>query len=351
MQLERQLEKSWPHIASARSRARAKRAQLTTVLEPLAAEDTSVVVFGSLARNEFTEKSDLDWTLLIDGQASPRHHDVALDIKDALDALEQKEPGREGTFGGLAISHDLLHRIGGGDDSNRNLTQRVLLLLESAAIGPDDAYRRVVREVLKRYILEDFGWLKESVTVPRFLLNDIARYWRTVAVDFAYKRRERRAEGWALRTVKLRMSRKLTYAAGLLACYSCAIEESTFQPGSHVGLAERESNRMHPVVAHLADLLNDSPLDIVARMLLPYRSLYGAADDFFGSYDAFLSILDNPMQRQELDELTPESASDNALFQTARELGHRFQDALNEIFLSERTGVPYFELTKRYGVF
>ena len=32
-------------------------------------EDTSLVVFGSLARGEWTSGSDLDWTYLIDGGA------------------------------------------------------------------------------------------------------------------------------------------------------------------------------------------------------------------------------------------------------------------------------------------
>src|SRR5580698_11498030 len=36
-------------------------------------EDTSLVVFGSLARGEWTDASDVDWTYLIDGQANSDH--------------------------------------------------------------------------------------------------------------------------------------------------------------------------------------------------------------------------------------------------------------------------------------
>jgi hypothetical protein len=36
-------------------------------------EDTSLVVFGSLARGEWTSGSDLDWTYLIDGGANSDH--------------------------------------------------------------------------------------------------------------------------------------------------------------------------------------------------------------------------------------------------------------------------------------
>ena len=51
-------------------------------------------------------------------------------------------------FGGLAFSHDIVHCIGGQDDTNRNLTLRMLLLLESVSIGDDIVRQRVVRAVL-----------------------------------------------------------------------------------------------------------------------------------------------------------------------------------------------------------
>src|SRR5262249_1368212 len=137
--------------------------------------------------------SDIDWTLLVDGMVDLQHFDDMLEIQKYVADVEQRKPGREGTFGGLTISHDLIHKIGGEDDTNRNTTQRILLLLESRAIHRTAAYERVVKGVLSRYTHEDYGLLHSAgpYSVPRFLLNDIARYWRTVAVDFAYKQRER----------------------------------------------------------------------------------------------------------------------------------------------------------------
>jgi len=60
--------------------------------------------------------------------------------------------------------------------------------LESRPIGRRDAYDRVIRVILERYFDRDsnlFSHDQANFRVPRFLLNDVVRYWRTIAVDFA----------------------------------------------------------------------------------------------------------------------------------------------------------------------
>jgi hypothetical protein len=56
---------------------------------------------------------------------------------------------------------------------------------------------------------------------PRFLLNDVIRYWRTMCVDFAGKEHEGPGK-WGLRNVKLRTARKVLFAGGLLPVLECS---------------------------------------------------------------------------------------------------------------------------------
>jgi len=142
-------------------RAEAKRVRdeldtlLTEQLGKYASEDTSLVVFGSIARGEWTRGSDLDWKYLIDGQANSDHLRIAQKISKVV-RDRYTGPGPTGTFGNLAFSHELIHQIGGQHDTNRNTTQRILLLLESSAIGTrTQAYDRVILGVINRYLEED----------------------------------------------------------------------------------------------------------------------------------------------------------------------------------------------------
>ena len=50
---------------------------LSTEIRKYTSEDTSLVVFGSLGRDEWTSNSDLDWTFLIDGGANRSRADCA----------------------------------------------------------------------------------------------------------------------------------------------------------------------------------------------------------------------------------------------------------------------------------
>lgn len=151
----------WPALLKARENAWRTKGELEQLLvkgeDKFTSEDTSIVVFGSLGRDEWTSGSDLDWTFLIDGQADPGHLDTSLEIRRRVTEAGFEHPGQTGTFGNIAFSHEIIHLIGGARDTNENMTRRILLLLESDAIGKLelDACSRVITQVLKRYLEEE----------------------------------------------------------------------------------------------------------------------------------------------------------------------------------------------------
>lgn len=351
-ELAGRLGKRWPRIANARQAAQKKTEELDAALSEEASPDTSVIIYGSLAREEFTQGSDLDWTLLVDGQANPQHQKELLNIRKKLDELG-KQPGREKTFGKLTFSHPLLHMIGGEDDTNANTTRRVLFLLEAFPVGRfTDAFYRVRKHILHRYLLEDHGLSRTSRTgetrwTPLFLLNDMARYWRTMTVDFAYKQWDRGNDGYALRSLKLGVSRKLIYASGLLSCFWC---------DPRVSLAGYE--RTSPVEKtwilnkSLSDMFRLTPLERFACFFLRHSEdnfLLDSARVFFDTYDEFLGLLEDKPLRDHLDELTPEAMDEDASFQSARAIRTQFEQAVKRIFLNPQSLL--YDYTIDRGVF
>ena len=336
----------WKSLARARTVTQERLASLRNDLGGLDNLDTSIVVFGSLARDEATHASDIDWTLLIDGKADPKHLSMAQKIGRKI----KRPPGREGTFGTLAFSHQILHCIGGEEDSNANTTRRVLLLLESKPLGNTQAWEDVQKNLLSRYLSEDRGlWLETNRRgVPLFLLNDIARFWRIMVVDFSYKQREREHEGSALRNIKLGLSRKLIYASGILACFSCDLDfpqKQLFDSGN----AQR-------AIEHLRNAFCKTPLEIVAHALLQYDELRIPAKQLFDSYDRFIGLLEDEREnhnghcpRKHLESLKPADIATDPMFMEAQAIRREFGNALTDIFLRKES--PIQQLMIERGVF
>ena len=348
------LECSWGHIEEAWEKTLKTRQLLSKIIEGKPGSETSVIVHGSVARQECTQGSDLDWTLLVDGQADASVQETFLAIKNALsDAGHFKQPGQEGTFGAVVFSQPIMHFIGGEEDSNSNTTRRVLLLLEAQPIGVRrEAFDRVRKGILKRYIDEDRGLLRKSLIdenvrwVPLFLLNDFARYWRTMAVDFAYKQFDRGNKGYALRSIKLGVSRKLLFASGLLACFWCDPE---------VSKNENQETSKQSLVDCLDTFLSLTPLERLALFFEVHiktsdsEFMRKTAKDLFDAYDGFLCLLNDPEKRKHLNELKPEDEEPDTVFQEARIMRRQFRLAIQDMFLGE--GSPLRQHSIKKGVF
>src|SRR5574341_859028 len=92
---------NWPNLRNARNLTILITQELSRKLTRKSHVDTGIVVFGSLGRNEFTEGSDIDWTMLIDGKAKSDHYSLMREISDVVGKLAGKKVGAEGTFGNM----------------------------------------------------------------------------------------------------------------------------------------------------------------------------------------------------------------------------------------------------------
>lgn len=347
--------KNWQSIFAGQVDALNVRESLQTQLRTFTSDDVDVVVFGSLARREWTTGSDVDWTMLIDGQADTQHRLTAQAIEGVLRELKHnnaplKGPGGEGIFGNMVFSHDIVHHIGGQADSNRNTTQRILMLLEATALrDPRDelggSYARVVRQILNRYLKSDSNFHSKTDNqsrIPRFLMNDIVRFWRTMCVDFAYKDWEQAGKKWAIRNIKLRTSRKLLFVAGLFMVFSCYRNPSLDRNGSD---SDEYALRLQE---HLLHFVRSTPLNIFVWTLLQLGFTTECCE-FLDDYESFLSELDNSDVRDRLEKLDERLVYDDQTFMQCREISHSLQKTLNKVCFGIDS--PLRDFTFEYGVF
>lgn len=351
--LSKELGVELPNIIAAKKRSDALMSQLIPLTRDAIPPDAALVVFGSLARGEMTQGSDLDWALLVDGQATHQHQETALKIQAALakagEGMCFQKPNATGAFGGVVFSHDLVHAIGGVNDTNANLTLRMLLLLEATALAGEEVLDRVRTTLLRRYFAEEHfseRRLRQRELTPRFLLNDMVRFWRTIAVDYATKLNTRGEEKWALRNTKLRFSRKLLFSASLLICY-----ELDLNPLDEV--LPLGDGRTLPLVAKVAELVGTPPLEILAQALrLALASNWITREDaikLLESYDAFLGLMDMKEKRDHLANLSSDAAETDEVFANVREQAERFRAAISALFLAKEGRIA--ELTHRYAIF
>jgi hypothetical protein len=91
-------------------------------------------------------------------------------------------------------------------------------------------------------------------------------------------------------------------------------------------------------------MISRKPLDIIAWFDIENEPF---VLQIFEAYDAFLGILSDPGQRKHLEELSETEAESDDRYQNAREISHRFRDAILDLFFSEKL----YPLTRLYGVF
>lgn len=329
--LQQQTGRRFPALGAARERTASRLAERAALLDGLSIErNAAVVLMGSWGRHELTRGSDDDYVVLVRGFAPPggwgAEHDTAARIAErfARDPGGFSAPGRQGVFAEVVYSADLM-RVGLDDDTNTNLTRRMLLVLESVAACHPDVLDGVRLDVVYDYLRDAL----RDHRPPRFLLNDLVRYWRTIGVDFVAKDRDRRGAGWGLRNAKLRSSRKLLFASGLLPVLRC------------------HELRAEAIAPFLAAQFAMPPTDRVADAFLRCEAAAeGAAA--LAAYDAVLALLDDDEARAELRTIDSRAAADaSPRWREVAELGATIERSLLALLFETELG----PVTQRYAVF
>ena len=284
-----------------------KLGELRDRLSRLPLGDAAVLVCGSYARREASEHSDIDFFVMstdTDGDQPPIE-----EIRSEIRMIVPNEPSKDGAFGVEVNREEILGNIGGDNDSNQNITRRILFLLEGEWLFNEPAFLRFRREILEKYI-------QESMTdhqLALFLLNDVIRYYRTVAVDYEFKISDNESsKPWAIRNIKLVFSRKLLYASGL---FSIAMT------------VDRERDEKIEILESLFGL------PVVERMM----AICGNAkmEPVLASYNRFLAILEDSDGRRHLDTLEKSKSSrDDPCFRRIKNEGHHFTRELLKVFES-----------------
>jgi predicted nucleotidyltransferase len=323
--LERLSERTgqeFPNLSAARALAAVEQPVVEGKLEKLQLDgEASVVLFGSWARRELTRHSDDDWLILVDGE---RREGVtpAVDEVGAILGRDERKPGDQEVFGIQAFCNDI-EKVGLDRDDNTNLTHRVLLMLESVPLTGHDVHRACWERILDGYLQE----VRRDERPPRFFLNDVVRYWRTICVDFVGKHREA-GDKWGTRNAKLRASRKVLFAGGLLPILQC------FR-------FDRDGMR-----EFLMDQLTAPATDRLAYAFLEWE-IPDPGARFFDAYDRWVGLLSDEGVRRELNEVTPDTADGSEAFREVQGIGRDLDRGLLALLFN----TSLEPISRQYGIF
>lgn len=275
-------------------------------------QDEIVLTCGSYARREASTESDIDFFIITSqqppqsGQPSKQSDPPWVEsVKDEIGKVVPIEPSSEGAFSKVEHRDSMLLNIGGDSDTNQKITRRMLFLLEGEWLFNEDGFKLVKHKILERYIGE--GMTDHQLAL--FLLNDIIRYYRTIAVDYEFKTVEgEKPKPWGIRNIKLIFSRKLLYASGL---FSVAMT------------ADRARDKK---IAILEELLEMPAIDRMVKICGKAKM-----EGVIKSYDYFLESLENKEIREKLKKLDKDQRGD-PLFRELKNEGHHFTRELLKLF-------------------
>jgi hypothetical protein len=281
--------------------------ELRESLGALVPPEQLVVTCGSYARREASSASDMDYySILGDNAESMETPSWDPDLQTEIKNKVGKLPSAQGAFATNISERELLENYGGYNDSNATITRRMLYLLEGDYLTCPEKFRTLRRKIIERYVDHTPG----DHQLAFYLLNDIVRYWRTLAVDYADKTYgAEKPKPWAIRNIKLIFSRKLIYASGL---FSVALTADRIKEDK---------------IKILEEMFNFTPLDRLKQI-----SGANVVEQLFQMYSFFLEQLADNSIREHLDGLSLENGRTDPIFRRLKNEGHYFSRELMGVF-------------------
>lgn len=274
--------------------------------EALIGDRACVYVTGSGGRGEISEHSDLDLFIVSDVEVRKNERASGEPVKPKLSRLDaicvkadlikattklQFPPfSKDGKYLEVSTTEQLCENLGKPEDDYANtFTARLLLLLESRPLLGRTAYQRAIDEVINPY-WADYEGRTDSFR-PVFLINDIARLWKTLCVNYeAYTERqpdEKRAKR-KLANYKLKNSRVLTCYSAVLYLMQVFSEQKTVHKQDVRDMVSKSPTERLEWIAHqpgfehaqtidriltlyedFLESTNQSEKDLIARFLDP----------------------------------------------------------------------------------
>lgn len=321
-----------PRVQTLRSSCREslkRREELSGEVQDIFGEfgGIDVLACGSLARQEYGEASDIDYLVVVsdipDSLAELR--EAGHKLQQLIDGHGQK-PGASGVFGQTVGAFDLIEQVGLQEDTNHSHTRRMEILLESVSLMAPDVRPTIVDSIIGRYTTHSIKTAKP----PRFLINDVLRYWRTLAVDFQAKRDGTHAQQkMALRYLKLIITRKILFVGSVLPLI-------LFDP--------KES-----YVDELAGVFGDPPLSRLVKSVAKFgeQPLNTEVIRICEVLDQFLAATDTKEKRDRFDQIDWNRRMDDEQYRGLKGSADDLHAALARIFTSNQV----IEKTREYMLF
>jgi hypothetical protein len=292
-------------IEDAKEYSNSKLQLLRGAVEQLVPPEEMIFINGSFARKEASTGSDVDFYIVTrSDDLSPKWAEYA---KSEIEKIVPVSPAEDGAFYHVEQLDTLIRNIGGAQDNNHNITRRMLLLLEGEWLFNEAGLKDIRRKILEHYIADNIT----DHQLALFLLNDIVRYYRTMAVDYEFKTVEsEEVKPWAIRNIKLIFSRKLLYASGLFSVATTA---------------ERTRSQK---ISELEKLFSLTVIDRMQAICGPRSRA------MLESYNHFLSKLEDASIRDHLKSLKKDQRQQDVIFRELKNEGHHFTRELLKLFES-----------------